>query len=85
MRVISFHQGAFEDFNNWAKESPYIYDRIVRIIKEISRNPFEGIGKPEPLKNNLKGFWSRHINKEHRIVYEVKKDEIIIIACKNHY
>ncbi len=62
MRVVSFHQEAFDDYNSWAKENPNIFDRIVRIIKETARSPFEGIGKPEPLKNDLKGCWSRRIN-----------------------
>ncbi|MFA6570140.1 MAG: Txe/YoeB family addiction module toxin [Bacteroidota bacterium] len=85
MRTISFHPKAFEEFNIWAKEKPNIYDRIVRIITETARQPFEGIGKPEPLKNKLKGFWSRKINDEHRLVYEVRTNELVIISCKYHY
>lgn len=85
MRIVSFHQEAFDDYNNWAKENPNIFDRIVRIIKETTRRPFDGIGKPEPLKNNLRGCWSRKINDEHRLVYEVKENEIIIVSCKFHY
>jgi toxin YoeB len=85
MRTISFHPKAFDEFTEWAKVKPNIYDRIVRIITETARQPFEGIGKPEPLKNNLKGFWSRKINDEHRLVYEVRTNEIVIISCKYHY
>lgn len=54
-------------------------------LKEISRNPFEGIGKPEPLKDNLSGFWSRRIDDEHRLVYAVENDKVLIISCKGHY
>ena len=59
--------------------------RINALIKDIQRNPFEGIGKPEPLKENLGGFWSRRINNEHRIVYTVEKEIVVIISCKGHY
>jgi toxin YoeB len=85
MRIVSFHQKAFDDYNNWAKENPVIFDRIVRIIKETARSPFEGIGKPEPLKNILKGCWARRINDEHRLVYQVTPNDIIIVSCKYHY
>ncbi|MFH1051514.1 MAG: Txe/YoeB family addiction module toxin [bacterium] len=85
MRTISFHKEAFNDYNTWAKENPNVFERIVRIINETARNPFDGIGKPELLKKNLKGFWSRRINDEHRLVYQVKENEIIIVSCKYHY
>jgi toxin YoeB len=60
-------------------------DRIIKLLEEIQRNPFEGTGKPEPLKHNLKGLWSRRIDDEHRLVYEVTNDEVIVISCKYHY
>jgi toxin YoeB len=85
MRIISFHEEAFDEYNTWAKENPKIFERIVRIINETARKPFNGIGKPEPLKSNLKGFWSRKINDEHRLVYEVRQNEIVITSCKYHY
>jgi len=85
MRTISFHNESFDDYNTWAKENPKVFERIVRIIKETARNPFDGIGKPELLKKNLKGFWSRRINDEHRLVYQVKENEIIIVSCRYHY
>jgi len=85
MRTISFHKEAFDEYNFWAKENYRIFEKTTKIIIETARNPFEGIGKPEPLKNNLKGFWSRRITDEHRLVYEVKANEIIIISCKYHY
>ena len=59
--------------------------RINQIIKDIQRNPFDGIGKPEPLKFDLSGLWSRRINQEHRLIYQVLDDEIIIIQCRYHY
>jgi toxin YoeB len=85
MRKIIFEAGAFEDFNGWSKTNRKIYDRIVQLIKDIDRSPFHGIGKPEPLKFELSGYWSRRINDEHRLVYKVTDDSIIIISCKYHY
>ena len=59
--------------------------KINKLLKDISRNPFEGIGKPEPLKENLTGFWSRRIDEEHRLVYAVEDERVIIFACRGHY
>jgi toxin YoeB len=85
MRRIAFTPDAFEDFVGWSSEDKKIYARIIELIKDIGRNPFSGIGKPEPLKHKLKGLWSRRITKEHRLVYKVKDEEIIIYSCKFHY
>ncbi len=85
MKTISFHSSAFEEFNDWAISNPKMYKRIITIIKDISRTPFTGIGKPEALKNQLKGYWSRRIDNEHRLVYQVRENEIIIISCNSHY
>lgn len=85
MRNIVFDQKAFQQFNNWAKEDRKIYQKIVNLINDILRQPFTGIGKPEPLKNNLKGYWSRRITNEHRLVYQVTETAIIIISCQFHY
>ena len=82
---ITFEQSAFNDFNDWATENKQIYRRIVQLIKDITRNPFVGIGKPEPLKYKLKGFWSRRITSEHRLVYKIENDELFIASCKYHY
>ncbi len=82
---ISFDKGAFQDFTDWAILNKENYKKIIILIKEIKRSPFEGIGKPEPLKHQLKGYWSRRINDEHRLVYKVENDEISIISCKGHY
>ena len=68
-----------------AKLDKKIYRKIVELIKDIERSPFEGLGKPEPLKYELSGFWSRRIDNEHRLVYQVTDEEIAIAACKNHY
>ena len=59
--------------------------KINQLVKDISRNPFEGIGKPEPLKENLAGYWSRRIDEEHRLVYIVEEDRVLIFSCKGHY
>ena len=71
MRSVKFLGDSFEEFNNWGLENKQIQKRIVRLIQEIRRTPFEGIGKPEPLKNTFSGYWSRRIDDEHRIIYEV--------------
>ena len=85
MREIHFTQHAFEQYIDWQKADKGIFDKINELIKEITRTPFTGTGKPEPLKNELKGCWSRRITFEHRLVYFVEDDNIKIIACKLHY
>lgn len=62
-----------------------MFERIRRLITESAKTPFTGIGKPEPLKRNLKGYWSRRINEEHRLVYRATDEQIIIVSCKFHY
>lgn len=83
--IISFEESAFEDFNQWAVVDKKLYQRIVTLIKDITRSPYQGLGKPEPLKHELQSYWSRRINDEHRLVYKVENDRLIIIACKYHY
>jgi toxin YoeB len=85
MRNIAFEQGAFGQFNAWAKEDKKIYGKIVKLIDDLLGDPFSGIGKPEPLKYDLAGCWSRRITDEHRLVYRVTDDEIVILSCKYHY
>ncbi len=85
MRIIAFHQSAFEQYNEWALRDKKTFDRLKRLIEETARTPFAGIGKPEPLKRELKGYWSRRINDEHRLVYKVTDDQLIIASCKYHY
>lgn len=82
---MSFEQNAFEDLQYWLQNDIKLLKKIFDLIKDIQRNPFRGIGKPEPLKNNLSGLWSRRMNKEHRLIYQVTNDEILIIACRFHY
>jgi len=82
---ISWDLDAWDDYLYWQETDKKILKRINQLIKVVSRTPFAGIGKPEPLKGNLSGFWSRRINDEHRLVYAVENNSITIIACKNHY
>lgn len=85
MRQIIFDADAFEQFANWAIEDKKIYAKIVRLIKDIDRSPYTGLGKPEPLRHNLAGYWSRRITDEHRLVYKVNEDAILIATCRFHY
>ncbi len=85
MRTISFTQKAFEEYNYWRSVDKKMQDKIIELIEDILRNPFTGVGKPEPLKHHLKGFWSRRISQEHRLVYEVTETSINIISCRDHY
>ncbi len=83
--TISFVEKSWNDYNQWLNEDKKIFNKIQRLIKESMRNPFGGIGKPEPLKHNFKGYWSKRINDEHRLVYRIENNQIIIISCKFHY
>lgn len=85
MRKITFEAGAFQDFSEWATLDKKLYQRIIDLIKDVLRQPFSGLGKPEPLRHELKGYWPRRITDEHRLVYKVTDDSIIIISCKHHY
>lgn len=85
MRVVAFHQLAFEQYNEWATTDKKVFERLHRLIIETARTPFAGIGKPEALKGRLKGYWSRRITEAHRLVYKATDDQLIIIACKYHY
>ncbi len=84
MRIIAFHQSAFEQYNEWASRDKKMFERLKRLIAETARTPFAGIGKPEPLKRELKGYWSRRITDEHRLVYRVTDEQLIIASCKYH-
>lgn len=85
MRKIIFEGSAFQDFIEWVTIDKKLYQRIVDLIMDILRQPFSGIGKPESLKHDLKGYWSRRINDEHRLVYKVNDEAVIIVSCKYHY
>ena len=85
MRSLEFDPAAFEDLTWWIQQDRDKAFRIVNLIKDVQRDPFRGIGKPEPLKHVLKGCWSRRIDREHRLVYEVTEGKIRILACRYHY
>lgn len=85
MRDIQFTPAAFEQYNEWQTTNKTIYNKLNKLIIESARTPFEGTGKPESLKHDMKGYWSRRINHEHRLVYRVEDSYIKIIACKLHY
>ena len=80
-----FSSNAWEDYLYWQKQDKKILRRINTLIKDIERQPFEGIGKPEQLKHGLTGYWSRRIDQVHRLVYKVKDDEIFIVQARFHY
>ena len=84
MKLVFAEQG-WEDYLYWQRTDKKTLKRINMLIKDIKRNPFTGIGDPEPLKYDWTGFWSRRITKEHRIVYAVEKDSILIAQCRFHY
>ena len=85
MRDIKFTADAFAEYNEWIGNNDDIFEKIKPLTRDISRDPFKGIGKPEPLKGNYAGFWSRRIDKGHRLIYSVTKDTINIVKCKGHY
>ena len=82
---VYFTENAWDDYLYWKNIDKKIVKRINDLIKDIKRNPFEGIGKPEGLKYDLSGKWSRRINDEHRLVYQVENNNLIIYTCKYHY
>jgi toxin YoeB len=85
MGRVAFLPQSFEDFNRWPVEDKKVHGRIIDLIKDTLRTPFTGIGKPEPLKHELKGLWSRWITDGHRLVYKVTDEEIVIYSCRYHY
>lgn len=84
MKIV-FVDNAWSDYLYWQQFDKAIVKKINTLIKEIKRTPFQGAGKPEALKENLSGFWSRRINQEHRLVYAVEKGAVIILQCRYHY
>ena len=85
MKRLQWDYDAWQDCVYWQTQDKKTLKRINMLIKDIGRNPFDGIGKPEPLKGELSGFWSRRIDDEHRLVYVAEEDAVLIIACKGHY
>lgn len=84
MRLL-WESNAWEEYLSWQSEDKKTLKRINSLIKDMQRNPFDGIGKPEPLKGDLQGYWSRRIDHVNRIVYTVIEDDLIIISCRGHY
>lgn len=85
MRDILLKDRALEDLKYWSLNDTKLLKKIFELLESIKRTPLEGIGKPEALKGNLKGYWSRRINDEHRLVYSITIDSIIVISCRSHY
>jgi toxin YoeB len=85
MMRITFSKNAWEDYMSWQSEDKKILKKINDLIKDIQRTPNEGMGKPEPLKYDLTGLWSRRIDREHRLVYQANENEIVIYSCRYHY
>jgi toxin YoeB len=84
VRVV-FSEHAWDDYLYWQKTDRKVVRRINLLIREIQRTPFEGVGKPEPLKHALSGYWSRRINDEHRIVYRIEGDAVLVAQVRYHY
>ena len=82
---VTFTPTALDDLRYWLKTDKRQADRILALLEEIRRTPFEGTGKPEPLRFQLAGCWSRRMDREHRLVYQVEEAEIVVIACRYHY
>ena len=85
MRRLLWDNDAWTEYQEWQENDRKTLKRINKLLNDILRDPYDGIGKPEPLKENLSGFWSRRIDDEHRIVYLVEEETILIFSCKGHY
>ncbi|OAI06078.1 addiction module protein [Methylomonas methanica] len=84
-RLLAWTEAAWSDYLYWQRQDKKTRIRINKLISKVLRTPFEGIGKPEALKENLAGFWSRRIDDTHRLVYAVSDSHITVIACRYHY
>lgn len=84
MKIV-FSKNAWEDYNSWLSDNKKMLSKINALIKDIQHNSYTGKGKPEPLKYDLQGLWSRRIDQEHRLVYRVEDDTFLIYACRYHY
>lgn len=85
MNDISFFPEAWEDYLYWQTQDKKTLKRINALLQDILRNQYSGIGKPEPLKGDLGGWWSRRIDEENRLIYKIEKDRVVIARCKAHY
>ena len=84
MRIV-WAPGAWQDYRYWSRTDVRVRGKINTLIEDIQRHPFTGLGKPEPLKRNFSGFWSRRISREHRLVYRIEPDVLQIAQCHFHY
>ena len=84
MRIVFSAQG-WDDYQHWQETDPKPLVRLNALIRECSRTPFQGTGKPEPLRGTLSGWWSRRLNQEHRLIYRVEGDDLLIAQCRYHY
>lgn len=84
-RIIQWEYDAWEEYLYWQVQDKKTLKRINQLVSDIMRNPFTGMGKPEPLRGNLTGFWSRRIDETHRLVYVVEEDSVLIFSCRGHY
>ena len=84
MKLI-FGEQSWSDYLYWQSADKRTLKKINALLQDIKRNPFDGIGKPEPLKHEMAGTWSRRINQEHRLVYEVVEESILVVSCRYHY
>ena len=82
---ITFSPNSWEDYLSWQSEDKKILKKINSLLKDIQRTSYQGLGKPEPLKYDLAGLWSRRIDREHRLVYQVIRDELFVYSCRYHY
>lgn len=82
---LIWSEKSWDDYLYWQKTDKQVLKKINQLIKDIQRNPFDGLGKPEPLKHQFSGFWSRRITDEHRLVYEITSNNIAIASCRYHY
>ena len=85
MKRIIFSKNSWEEYVSWQSEDKQMLGKINELIRDIQRTPFKGLGKPESLKYDLTGYWSRRIDREHRLVYQVTGEEILIYSCRYHY
>ncbi len=85
MKSLEFDASAFEDLAWWIEQDRDKALKIIKLIKDVQRDPFRGIGTPEPLRHELAGCWSRRIDQEHRLIYQVTSEKIRILACRYHY
>ena len=85
IKRIQWDFDAWEEYCDWQRVNKAALKKINQLIRDILRDPFDGLGKPEPLKEDLSGFWSRRIDEENRLIYAVEQDAVVLISCKGHY